>query len=150
MSRHRSQACWEVWVTSFPGMLGGLGRDINCSALCGDRNSVSRQGLGLGQAWVATRVSLCRDRVFPRKDHSCRDRKPSIATGSPRVVLRQGVFLSRPTGQACVRDRVLGARMTDMDTLVNVRTSGGAARVTQPPARTTLATTRGRRDRVIQ
>ena len=26
---------------------------------------------GLGQVWVATRVSLCRNRVFPRVGHSC-------------------------------------------------------------------------------
>ena len=60
-------------ATLFPGMLGGLGHDRDFSALCGDRNSMSRQGLGLGQVWVAIKVFLCRDRVFLGVGHSCRD-----------------------------------------------------------------------------
>ena len=58
-------------ATLFPGKLGGLGRDRGflCrnrdrSTLCRDRNSVLRQGLGMSQAWVTTRVSLCRDRAW--------------------------------------------------------------------------------------
>ena len=66
--------------------------------LCRDRNSMSRQGLGLGQAWVATRVSLYRDRVFPGVGHSSCDKRLYVVTEIPRVVLRQNVFLSRPTG----------------------------------------------------
>ena len=88
-------------ATLFPGMLGGLGHDrgLLCrysglSALFHDKNSVSRQGLGLGQAWVATRVSLCRNRVFPRVGYSYRDIIFYVATGFSKVVLRQGVFLS--------------------------------------------------------
>ena len=77
-------------ATWFPGQQRGLGRDRgflyrdrDFLALCHDRNSVSRQGLGMGQAWVVKRVSLCRDRVFPRLGHSCRDRvsKGGVATG---------------------------------------------------------------------
>ena len=75
------------FVTLFPGMLCGLGsdkgllcRDRDFSIQCRDRNSVSRQGLGLSQVWVVTRVSLCRDRAFPGVGHSCRDRRLHVAT----------------------------------------------------------------------
>ena len=72
----------DLHVTKlFPGTLGGLGHDkglLCCnrdfSALCRDRNSVSRQGLRLGQVWAMIRVSLCHDRVFPRVGHSYCDR----------------------------------------------------------------------------
>ena len=71
--------CVATW---FPGMLGSFGREKGflyrereLFALCGERNFVSREGLGLGQgAWVAIRVFLCHDRVFPRVGHSFRDR----------------------------------------------------------------------------
>ena len=50
-------------ATLFPSELGGLGRDKGflCrnkdrSTLCRDGNFVSRQGLGLGRAWVATEL----------------------------------------------------------------------------------------------
>ena len=46
-----------------------------------------------------TRVSLCRDRVFPGVGHSFGDIRLYVVTGFPRVVLRQDVFLSGPTGQ---------------------------------------------------
>ena len=35
----------------------------------------------------------------------------SVATGSLRVVLREDVFLSRPTRQACARDRALNGHV---------------------------------------
>ena len=68
VSRHGSQAYWAVWSAT------------KILALCHNRNFVSRQGLGLGQVWVATRVSLGRDRVFPKGGILCRDRVPSVAT----------------------------------------------------------------------
>ena len=75
------------FVTLFPSMLCGLGRDrgLLCrdrdfSILCRDRNSVSRQGLGLGQVLVVTRVSLCRDKAFLGVGHSCHDRRLHVAT----------------------------------------------------------------------
>ena len=101
-------------VTLFPDMLGGLGsdrgllcRDRDFLALCRNRNLVLGQVLGLGQAWVATKVSLCRDKVFPGVGHSCRDRRLDVAIEIPRVVLRHNVFLTRPIGQARTRDRAL-------------------------------------------
>ena len=59
-------------ATQFPGQMGGLGRDRgflysdkDFSALYHYRNSVSRQGLRLGQVWVMTKAFLCCDKVFP-------------------------------------------------------------------------------------
>ena len=106
-------------ATSFPGKLGGWGRDKgflchdrNCSALYRNRNSVLRQGLGLSHAWVVTMVNLCRDngqfvsqQSFPkggpflsRQKTLCRDRVSkggvatrcfSIATHKPGLRVRQ-------------------------------------------------------------
>ena len=97
-------------ATWFPGQQGGLGRDRgflyrdrDFLALCHDRNSVSRQGLGMGQAWVMKRVSLCRDRVFPRLGHSCRDRvsKGGVATGCFFVAThRPGLRARQSVGRA--------------------------------------------------
>ena len=127
-------------------MLGGLGsdrgllcRDKDLSALCRDRNSVSRQGLGLGQDWVTTKVSLCRDRVFPRVGHSFRDIRFYVATGFSKVVLRQGVFLFRPIGHAWARNKVLGTRMTGLGARMSARTSDGAACATELPMYTACA-----------
>ena len=84
------KAFWLYVATLFPGMLGGLGlercllcRDRDLSALCHHINSMLRHGFGLGQAWVTTRASLCRDRFFPRAGHSYRDTvsKGGVATG---------------------------------------------------------------------
>ena len=113
-------------------------------------NSVSRQGLGLGHAWVTTRVSLCREIVFPRVGHSCHDRRFYVTIdfsqgwdilfaiedfmlrqGFPRVVLRQSVFLSRPIRQACERDRVMGACTTGLGISLSAHTSGSAARAVE-------------------
>ena len=111
---HTQRACtrgWDAHVTKlfalcrnkdlrvatwFPGMLGGLGRDIvflyrdkdfwPCVAtknLCRDRI------WGLARVlWVSTRVSLYHDRVFPRVGHSFRDRRLYVTTRFLRVVLR--------------------------------------------------------------
>ena len=43
-----------------------------------------------------TRVPLCRDRVFLRLGHSCRDRRLYVVAGFPRVVLRQRVSCRNP------------------------------------------------------
>ena len=58
-----------------------------------DKILVSQQGLGLGPVWVATRISLCRDRDFPWVGHSCHDIRLYVATEIPKVVLRHDVFL---------------------------------------------------------
>ena len=74
-------------MTGFPSILGGLGCDRGF--LCHDRDFwphvaieilVSRQGLGLGQVWVAKRVSLCHDRVSPKGGILYRNRVPSVTT----------------------------------------------------------------------
>ena len=78
--------------TLFPGQLGGLGcdRGFLChkrdfSALRCDRNSVSRQGLGLGQVCVSTRVSSCGNRVFLVVGHSYRNRRLYVETEIPGI-----------------------------------------------------------------
>ena len=124
--------CRDLRVaTLFPGILGGLGRDRGLlyhdkdfSALFHDRNLVSRQGLGLGQAWVATRVSLCCDRVFPRVAHSCHDTKFYVATRFSKSGVATGCFSvtthragmraqqSRPRTQRCATGSRLCPRQT--------------------------------------
>ena len=91
-------------ATLLPGMQGGLGRDKDFLAPCCYRSSMSRQGLGLGlDAWVATRVPLCRDKVFLRLSHSCHDRRFYVVTRFAGVVLRQRVSSRDPyTRPACV------------------------------------------------
>ena len=86
-------------ATRLAGKSDGLGRDrvLLChdrdfSALCHDKNLVLRQGLGLGQTWVATRVSLCRDRVFPRVGHSCCNRRFYVATRFSKGGVATGCF----------------------------------------------------------
>ena len=98
-------------MTWFPSQLGGLDRDRgflcrdkDFSALCRDINLVSQQGLGLGQAWVATRVSLGSDKVFPRVGHSCRDRRFYVATGFSKGGVATGCF-SIATHRAGLRAR---------------------------------------------
>ena len=53
-------------------------------------------------------------------------------------VCRGGVatesFLSRPTDQACARNRALGAHTIGLGIHMSARTSGGAARATEPTA----------------
>ena len=64
-----------------PRHTGQFGSRDRFLAPCRDINFVSRQGLGLGQgAWVTTRVTFCRDRVFPRLGHSCCNRRFYVAT----------------------------------------------------------------------
>ena len=121
-------------ATGFQGILGGLA--FVATEIFG---LMSQQGLELGQAWVATRVSLCRDRVFPRVGHSCRDRRFYVATGFSKVLLRQGVFMLRPIGQACVRDRILGACTIGLGMRMSARTSGNAACAIELPAHTAHA-----------
>ena len=70
------------------------------------------------------------DTVFPGVGHFYRDRRLYVATRSPRVVLRENVFLSRPTRQACPCDRALDGH----DSLGWVRQSCPCAQHTQPCA----------------
>ena len=100
VSQHGSQANRAVWVTTEAFSIA-----TDFLALCHDKNSVSRQGLGMGQAWVVKRVSLCRERVFPRLGHSCRDRvsKGGVATGCFFVA----------THRPCLRARQSAGRAHD-------------------------------------
>ena len=52
---------------------------------------MSRQGLGLGQAWVATR-SPCIMIVFPMVGHSCRYIRFYVATGFSKGSVTTGCF----------------------------------------------------------
>ena len=112
-------------TTWFPGQLGGLGRnkgslcrERDFLALCRYRNSMLRSGLGLGQVWVATRVSWCRNRVFQGVGHSCRDRRLYVATRFPKGSVVTGCLFipthrpahtigrwARTTSLGCALDR---------------------------------------------
>ena len=104
---------------------------------------MSRQSLGLGQAWVVTRVSLCSDRVFLRVGHSYRDRRFCVATGFSKGGVATGCF-SVATHRAGLRVRRGDGRVHDRPGHVHERThiSGDAAQETEPPTRTTHATMR--------
>ena len=105
MSRHCSQACWVVWVTT-----EAFSITIEIFWLCVMTGIQCRDKVcGWAKFRVTTRVSLCRNRVFPEVGHSCRDRRLYVATEISRVVLRQDVFLLQPTGQACAHYRALDA-----------------------------------------
>ena len=58
----------------------------------------------------------------------------------PRVVLRHGVFMSRPKEQDCVRDGVLGARTMDLGMHMSARTNDSVAHTTEPLAHIAHAT----------
>ena len=104
-------------MTLFPSKLGGLGCDrvlLCCdrdlSTLCRDKNSVSQQGLGLGQAWVEIRVSLCRDRVFPRVGHSCSEIRFYVAIGFSKGGVATGCFsIVTHRASLCARQNAEGA-----------------------------------------
>ena len=70
---------------------------------------MSRQGLGLGQAWVATEFS-----------------KDGVATWC---------FLSRPIGQACTCDEVLSVCTTSLGTRMSTHTNNGVVRVIESNVR---------------
>ena len=56
------------------------------------------------------------------------------------MLLRKGVLLSRPTGQAYKRDKVLGASTISLGMRMSAITSDGAVRATEQPARIARAT----------
>ena len=100
---------------------------------------VSLQGLvwggrGAGQAWVSKRVSLCRDRVFPRWD---------IPVATEDSMSQQGL-----QGWCCDRvffcrdPKTRPERTTGLGMHISARTSGDAARTIEPPACTVCETAR--------
>ena len=105
MSRHYSQACWVVWVTTeaFSVTIEIFWPCVATGIQCHDKI------WGWAKFGVTIRVSLCRNRIFPGVGHSCRDRRLYVTKEILRVVLRYDVFLLRPTGQACAHDKVLDA-----------------------------------------
>ena len=98
---------------------------------------------------------LCRDKAWgwarlgSRQGSPCVETKSSQGWDTPvttedfmsrqgflRAVLRYGVFLSLPTGQARACNRVLGACTTGLGTYMSTRPRSGAVRATEPTART--------------
>ena len=118
MLRPCSQACWVVWVAIEASSVSTkfcqhcVAIEIQCrDRVWGWARLESKQG----SPCIATEFSQGWDIPVATKDFMSRQ-------GFLRVVLQQGVFLSRPIGQTCAHDRVLGARTTRLGTLMNERT----------------------------